>query len=450
MFKKIELWVVLLLCVIFFISAILYGALLRHHYYMADDRFLRLKKIAVFFAEIPYSVKKIVTTKSFNLNSPRRLTKNSKIPRFERFIETKRDVLLILPRYDNNLKRSVVDIIDINTFGVLHTYKHDITAMNDMINASSEEHKRYKIDDAEIRFLYWNPLILEDGSLLSIGSGTIFKTDICSNLLWVNQEEMFHHSINLEDKENIWAGAKMFPYSNFVKNYKKKFGYNDDAIARVNLNGEIVFLKSISELLYEKRIFKESNIFSANHLSDPIHLNDIEPTFNTTQYWEKGDLFISILRQPAIIHYRPSTNEIINYIEGPFYAQHDVDIISDKEISIFNNNDSVLENSKYSEILIYNFETKTFTKKFNEQLQKENFKTSSEGLSEILKDGSMLVDEHDHGRLIFFNNKGEKEWEFVNKDDNGYIYFTSWPRIIEDKVLIDKIRKKIKDTKCLN
>ena len=49
---------------------------------MADDRFLRLKKIAVFFAEIPYSVKKIVATKSFNLNSPRRLTKNSKIPSF--------------------------------------------------------------------------------------------------------------------------------------------------------------------------------------------------------------------------------------------------------------------------------------------------------------------------------------------------------------------------------
>ena len=55
----------------------------------------------------------------------------------------------------------------------------------------------------------------------------------------------------------------------------------------------------------------------------------------------------------------------------------------------------------------------------------------------------MIDDEHDHGRLIFFNNKGEKEWEFVNKDDNGYIYFTRWPRIIEDKVLIDKIRKKI-------
>ena len=99
-----------------------------------------------------------------------------------------------------------------------------------------------------------------------------------------------------------------------------------------------------------------------------------------------------------------------------------MDIISDKEISIFNNNDSGLERDRYSDIIIYNFETKNFTKKFNEQLQNENFKTESEGLSEILNDGSMLVEEQNHGRLIFLNYNGEKEWEFVNKDSSGNIY----------------------------
>ena len=38
--------------------------------------------------------------------------------------------------------------------------------------------------------------------------------------------------------------------------------------------------------------------------------------------------------------------------------QHDVDFVSDKEISIFNNNNFPIE-SDYSEVLIYNFETKT-------------------------------------------------------------------------------------------
>ena len=62
----------------------------------------------------------------------------------------------------------------------------------------------------------------------------------------------------------------------------------------------------------------------------------------------------------------------------------------------------------------------------------------------------MLVEEQNYGRLIFFNKDGEKEWEFVNKDDKGNIYVLSWSRIIEDKNLISKLKEKIKNTTCLN
>ena len=80
----------------------------------------------------------------------------------------------------------------------------------------------------------------------------------------------------------------------------------------------------------------------------------------------------------------------------------------------------------------------------------DDFKTDTEGLSEILKDGSMLVEEQNHGRLIFFNNNGEKEWEYVNKDSKGNIYFISWSRIIEEKNLLTKIKESINNKKCIN
>ena len=38
---------------------------------------------------------------------------------------------------------------------------------------------------------------------------------------------------------------------------------------------------------------------------------------------------------------------------------------------------------------------------------------------EFLDDGSLLVEEHNKGSLILFNNKGEIEWEFINKDNKG-------------------------------
>ena len=199
--------------------------------------------------------------------------------------------MLILPRYHGDLERSVVEIIDINTFEVLHTYKHDITKMNNLVDTSSIEHKRLKITDNEIRFEYRHPLILDDGSLIADSDYTpLFKIDFCSNLIWLNQEERFHHSKMLDKDGTIWVGAQKFPYSDFVKEHKSTFGFNDDAIAKVDKDGKILFIKSISEMLSENEIISRT-LFQN---TDPIHLNDIEPAFENTNYWKKGDLFISI------------------------------------------------------------------------------------------------------------------------------------------------------------
>ena len=220
----------------------------------------------------------------------------------------------------------------------------------------------------------------------------------------------------------------------------------DDSITKINEDGEILFNKSIIEILVENN-FLDMNIFDGN--TDPIHLNDIEPALIDTEYWNQGDVFLSIRNQSAIIHYRPSTNQVINYLTGPFAMQHDVDIISNKEISIFNNN-NFISNNKYSEVVIYNFETKKFSKLFNDQLQKENFKTYTEGLSHIFEDKSLLVEEQNHGRIILFNKNGKKEWEFVNKDKNQDIGRINWSRIIEDELFIENFKSLVKNNKCLN
>ena len=268
---------------------------------------------------------------------------------------------------------------------------------------------------------------------------------ICSNLLWINQEEKFHHSIELDEQQNLWVSSQMYPYSTVVSNFIDDFGFSDDSIAKMDLNGKIIFTKSVSEILIENDIFKKNLL----EIYDPIHLNDIEPATSDSKYWKKGDLFLSSARLTSIIQYRPSTNKVIRYIEGPFSWKHDVDIISNKEISIFNNNNTAIK-EKNSEILIYNFETKKYSKKFNKQLKKTNFKTDSQGVSSILKDNSLFVEEQNHGRLILFNGNGEKEWEFINKDSNGNIYFISWSRIIEDESLIDNLKNNIKNKKCKN
>jgi len=416
---------------------------------MGGESVQSLQNIAVFFAEIPSKAKDIINYRSFNLNKLTPLTKHKDKIRFEQFIPNKRNALLVLPRYDHSLSRSVVDVVDLNNFEVIHTYKHNIPEMNAKIQ-NTEEFPELKISYSPIRFRYFHPLILKDGSLIGINDGPSYKIDFCSNLKWINDEERFHHSQNIDHEGNIWVGGSMNPVSKYVKKYSLK-DYQDNSIIKINVDGKILYNKSITEILIKNNIVSDN--FALNSYlteeKDPIHLNDIEPALSDTEYWKQGDVFISLRNQSSIVHYRPSTNKVINYITGPFARQHDVDIISDKEISIFNNNNFVVDN-EHSEVVIYNFETDEFRKLFNDQLQKNNFKTESEGLSHIFNDGALMVEEQNHGRILLFNNNGEKEWEFVNKDKNGDIGIVSWSRIIEDKLFIEKFKSLVESRKCTN
>tara|TARA_B100000900_G_scaffold379458_1_gene364378 strand:+ start:1647 stop:2993 length:1347 start_codon:yes stop_codon:yes gene_type:complete len=447
--KKYFTYPVFVVLFLSFIGMMGFGAIVKYNF-EGKKEYQFLQKTAMFIVEVPFSLKKMIKNKTFNIDKPDKLQKHKDKKRYEQFIKNERNALLVLPRYDHSLSRSVVDIIDLNNFEVIHTYAHDISEMNNQVK-NIKEFPRLKIYHSPIRFLYQHPLLFEDGSLIGLGSSVpLYKIDYCSNLQWINDEEIFHHSLMLDHEGNIWAGGKMNPKSKYVEKYSIQ-DFKDDSIIKINTDGKILFNKSVTELLIENNIIHNNFAFTASRSGevDPIHLNDIEPALADTQFWQKGDIFLSIRTQSAIIHYRPSTNKVINYIIGPFAWQHDVDIISDKEISIFNNN-RFFVNNEYSEVLIYNFETKKFKKIFNNQLQKENFKTEYQGLSETLKDGSLMVEEQKNGRIILFNNQGKKEWEFVNKDKNGDIGLVKWSRVIEDEIFIKNFKSMLKNKTCLN
>ena len=445
LFKKVELWVVGVLLLIFFVSIIFIAGVLRDAYLSKNKSPELLRNFFVGVSEIPKNVYRVSRHFIKDTNKPPILNRHKKKEKLKYFLNFKRNALLVLPRYDHHLSRSIVEVIDLYDFKVLHTYKHDIDEMNKQVQ-NIKEFPRINIDNAPIRFRYMHPVILKDGSLISDSSGPLFKIDLCSNLLWINDEEVFHHSKELNHENDIWSVGYLNPTSRLMKNIIFK-DVNDDAIIKINTDGKIIYKKSVNEILIENKKGDMVNRLGLNN--DPIHINDIEPALFNSKYWNKGDVFISSRFLSAIIHFRPSTNEVINFLTGPFSQQHDIDIISDKEISIFNNN-NFISHEEYSEIIIYNFEKKEYKKMFNDQLLKENFKTYSEGLSHIFEDGSLIVEEQNHGRLILFNKEGYKEWEFVNKDINGDIGITHWIRVIEDELFIEKFKTLVENKKCKN
>ena len=185
---------------------------------------------------------------------------------------------------------------------------------------------------------------------------------------------------------------------------------------------------------------------------DPLHLNEIQPVFYDSKYWKKNDVFISLRHISLVFLYRPSTNKIIWYKQGPWVFQHDVDIVNDHQIAIFDNNvDDLLNSNKkgFSETLIYDFEKNKIFSPYKTGYEKNNISTIREGLSEILENGDIFVEETWKGRLLRMDKIGNLKWQFVNREKNGKVYVLNWSRFL-NKNLYSPTIDKITSTNCNN
>ena len=425
-----------------------FGAVLKYHY-SGGQKYKKIQKVSVFLASLPHYFRDILLNKSLNLNSDiENKTKHKNKDRFSQYIKKERNALLVLPRYDQNQKKSIIEIIDLNNFTKIHSYAMNLPKANKLIKRK-EKFKDFKTNHASSRYIPYHPLVLDNGSVIFSGHlFPLFKIDICSEIEWSNYNQRYSHSKNLDSNKKLWVASE----SKLFSKYSKKFEFNDlneYAINKLSTDdGKILYKKSVMEIFVENNIFPK-NMMQVKKLAkfNFLYINDIQPALFDSEYWKKDDVFISLRQMSSIVHYRPSTNKVINYIEGPFSEQHDVDIISQNEISIFNNNNQA-KNRNFSEILTYNFSNNKFEKIFNNQLKKSNFKTKYQGLSHIFNDGSILVEESTEGRIILLSKTGKIEWEYVNVDDNQNVAIISWSRVIEDPEFIQNFKNKLKNKQC--
>jgi hypothetical protein len=196
------------------------------------------------------------------------------------------------------------------------------------------------------------------------------KIDACSNLVFQNTHDTFHHSIETDIDGNIWVPSHIYPQTLTIEKVGRMTfidkGFADDAIVKLSPNGEILFEKSVSQIFINNGL--EYLLFSVGDRLfdiDPIHLNDIQPINFDGEFWKKGDIFLSLRHQSMVLLYRPSTNEIIWKGTGTFFHQHDIDILDNHRISIFNNNSKDFVDGDvvdgHNEVIIYDFKTNEYS-----------------------------------------------------------------------------------------
>jgi hypothetical protein len=443
---KIELWVLCLAGVLLFIGMVGFGSLVRQEILAPVSRLPILSSAALFIAEIPANLKTIINGQSFDLRAD-----EQRFPKVSGFQgkPLEEETYLLLSKYDGDIERGFVELIDLRSFEVNKTWRPDIDQINKLVDTSKPEFENLKRDNSAKRYEMVHPFLTEDGGLVFKFNSPLVKIDQNSQLVWQNQEDVFHHSIEQDHEGNFWVPSSVYPYRVDKRYVGSEWGnYIDDAITKVSADGEILFQKSVTNIFIENNFTFFDLQYYIHFESDPIHLNDIQPVLTDGPHWKQGDLFLSLRHQSMIILYRPSTNKIIWMGVGHTDVQHDVDILDDYRISIFNNNAKEFYDGEQvdgsNEVVIYDFKTDSYSKYLDESIQQYDMRTVTEGRSQILDTGDLFIEEQNHGRLLYFNKDKSLQWQYVNRADDGNVYILNWSRILYKPEDIEKVRKILK------
>ncbi len=445
MFKKIEIWILYFFILLGIPITIFFGVLVRQEL-TGSIKLGKISKAALFLAEIPTNLREFIKSGDLQVE--------------DRFFDLKGfngtpnldTSYLLLSRYDGNLGEGVVELVDLTNFKVLHTWNPDIDNLNKSVE-KIDEFKNLNRDSNDSRYLLRHPILLNDGGLVFKDHAPLVKIDSCSNPIFQNKHDPFHHSIEKDYKGNLWVPSHMYPQSlpaeKVGRNIVDEGGYYDDGIVKVSPYGEILFEKSVSQIFIDNGL--EYLLFAAGinkFDEDPIHLNDIQPVNFDGEFWKKGDVFLSLRHQSMLLLYRPSTNKIIWKETGPFFYQHDINILSDHEISIFNNNGKTFVNGDivdgHNEVLIYDFKAEEYSSYLRDSLIKNDVRTFGQGRSKILPNGDLFVEETEYGRTLYFNSDGSLRWAHYNRAKNDKVYYAAWSRILFNDLDIDLVNNFLK------
>jgi hypothetical protein len=272
----------------------------------------------------------------------------------------------------------------------------------------------------------YSPVMTADSSLLfHCMFGYVYKIDKQSNMIW-KSERVTHHSMEVDEEGNIWTCSL-----NFNNPFSNQHHFLDDAILCLNPDGTEKYFYSLTDIFLQNDVFK--TLFAFNHQNkpvcsaDPFHLNDVLPVVNDGPYWKKGDLFLSLRNVHMAMLYRPENDSIVWYKQGPWQTQHDVNIVNDSVISLFNNNVSLatMVNAK-SNISYYHFgESRTV-------FMAENlFSSNTEGRHTQYGGDKLIIEETDKSMYYVLDNNESVKYKFFIPyySNESRAQYPCWARI---------------------
>jgi hypothetical protein len=294
-------------------------------------------------------------------------------------------------------------------------------------------------------FVSVHPWLGENGDVIIKKFYAAFRVDPCGKPLWSVHDAAYHHSIEADAEGNLWIPSTFERPS--IASVDDKF--QDNRISEISPSGKLLFARSVAQILIRHGY---ANWLYSIPYDDPTHLNDIQPVLADGPYWKKGDLFVSLRNISTIMLYRPSTDEIVWLKRGPWIAQHDVDILDDHRISVYDNDAQARTAgtpfiASSSQVMVYDFATGKVSLPLERAMNDNGVRSFTEGLFTQLPDGSTLVEDPNEGRLLIFRADGATAAQYVNRANDGWLYHLGWSRYI-DQASGDNALKNLRKVRC--
>lgn len=183
-----------------------------------------------------------------------------------------------------------------------------------------------------------HPLLLPGGRLvmpLCGDNGPLVCLNRHSEVCWVDHR-ISHHSLERDAEGNIWFCSFKGPLEG---NFFWPF-----SLVKISPEGEVLLERRLTAL-FRNNPQNDFSVLNDNN-ADRYHLNDIEPVRADGPFWEKGDVLLSLRNSSAVVLYRPRKDSICWARCCGWSYQHDVEILDDSTLSVFDNNLEVLSRNR--------------------------------------------------------------------------------------------------------
>jgi len=428
LFKKIELWVVLILALLAVLGAVGFGWLALTYGRQPHPKGA-LADATIAVAEIPDTIKALIKDEdSREANRWQRFGSRSGWTMEKDAPSLAADGYILVSRFSGDEDRSVVELVDLADFQVKYRWLPDV---NQIIAGVPHVSNITRFERWSTRmFNFVHPLLLANGDLIvKDHQSPLARVDNCGQMIWHQYADLVHHSTNTDAEGNLWVPTLIDPGN---PDYAPQF-FQDGITEFSPDDGHVMFTRSLPDLMvkegYEAMLFG-----SGAYRDDALHLNDIEVAQSSGPFWQKGDLFLSLRHMSMVILYRPSTDRIIWQKQGPWLAQHDVDIIDDHTIAVFNNNAYDHGFGWYvkghSDVTFYDFATGKTSTPFARALAEQDLKSLTEGLFDLTTEGNAMVEEQNSGRIVLLGKDGRFLGDYINRARNGKVYDLGWSRYV--------------------